>query len=85
MSTPTPDDLVRALSAAGAAHHDDEQNALGGERDEHSPGWFAAYVLGPLRDSATPATLSEWLKQVEAGGDDRARAAAHHVLKRLGV
>ena len=31
--------LEGALKAAGSAHHDYEQNALGGKRDEHWAGF----------------------------------------------
>lgn len=46
------EDLERALSAAGAAHHDYEQKTLNGVRDELWPGFYAAYVLGRLGDFA---------------------------------
>ena len=48
-------DLERALSAAGAAHHDYEQETLKGVRDELWTGLYAAYVLGRLGDFAAPA------------------------------
>lgn len=72
---PTTDDLIAALNAASAAHHDYEANALKGQYDEQWPGWFAAYVLGRLGDFVTPTTLAEWLAGVQGEGDWSINAA----------
>ena len=76
------DQLSAALEAAAHAHHDYQENALGGERDEQWPGWYAAYVLGRLGDFTTPSELSRWLS--EANGEDWTAAATSHVRKQLG-
>ena len=82
MDTPSNDELVTALKAAGTAHHDYESNALKGARDEHWHGWYAAYVLGRLGDFATPTNLASWLAEAPAS-DDWALSAANHVAERL--
>ncbi len=79
---PTQQELERALTAAGAAHHEYEQNSLGGKRDEQWPGWYAAYVLGRLGDFAAPTPLSRWL-EAAPGGDNWTASAAAHVLRQL--
>lgn len=81
-SRPNRTDLERALSAAGAAHHDYEVNYFNGERDEQWPGWYAAYVLGRLGDFATPTSLTRWLVTAPAGNVWSA-SAAEHVLSLL--
>ena len=58
--TPSPEQLREALAAAGKAHHDYEQNALGGQRDAQWPGFYAAYVLGRVGDFAAPSALASW-------------------------
>ena len=60
MSNPSRDALTVALGDAGVAHHDYEQVALGGERDELWPGFDAAYALGRL-GGLRFAQRSEWL------------------------
>jgi hypothetical protein len=42
--------IAEALSAAGSAHHQYEQTALKGVRDELRAGFYAAFVLGWLGD-----------------------------------
>jgi hypothetical protein len=79
---PTRAQLQAALAAAQRAHHEFEQNALGGTRDEQWPGWYAAYVLGRLGDFATPSTLARWLEQAPLEGDWSA-GAARYVLDRI--
>jgi hypothetical protein len=76
-SIPTEQILVEALSAAGSAHHDYESDFLGGARDEHWAGWYAAYVLGRLGDFTTPTTLAKWLSEVAGEGDWPKNAASH--------
>ncbi len=83
MKPPARQDLEDALAGAGAAHHEYEENLLGGKRDEQWPGWYAAFVLGRLGDFASPTSLSRWLEAAPAGGDWSASAAAH-VLRQLG-
>ena len=82
MTLPSRDTLVAALQAAGSAHHDYETNHLGGQRDEHWAGWYAAYVLGRTGDFTTPTRLTVCLETV--AGDDWAEAAASAVLDSLG-
>ena len=77
MSTPSREELVKALQAAGTAHHDFETNVLHGVRDEHWAGWYAAYVLGRLGDFVTPSRLSNWLSTAPASSDWAQGAAAH--------
>ncbi len=81
-STPSKEQLAKALAAAGRAHHDYESNYLAGKRDEQWPGWYAAFVLGRLGDFTTPTTLSHWLE--EAPGDtDWATSTGAFVAARL--
>ena len=82
METPSNDELVAALKAAGAAHHDYESNALKGEPDEHWSGWYAAYVLGRVGDFATPTHLAGWLAEAPAS-DDWAQSAADYVREHV--
>ncbi len=74
--------LEQALAAAGAAHHEYEQNVLGGERDAQWAGWYAAFVLGRIGDFAPPSTLTRWLENTMAEGD-WAAAAATRILQEL--
>lgn len=80
--TPSQEQLREALSAAGQAHHDYEQNSLGGERDAQWPGFYAAYVLGRVGDFAAPSALAGWLDSAP-GGDDWAGQAAAWVLSKM--
>ena len=80
--TPSRDQLREALSAAGGAHHDYEQGALGGQRDAQWSGFYAAYALGRLGDFASPTALAGWL-EAAPGADDWADQAAAFVLARL--
>ncbi len=73
--------LIEALEAAGSAHHQYETAFLGGEFDEHWPGWYAAFTLGRLGDFATPSDLSSWLRDAPSGGV-WAEDAATYVLER---
>ncbi len=83
MGRPGEKELYDALQAAGAAHHEFEQNALAGVRDEQWPGWYAAYVLGRLGDFAAPSELARWLEEASLEGDWSANAAAL-VLSKVG-
>ena len=78
MSNPSREELVEAINAASAAHHEYETNALRGERDEQWAGWYAAYVLGRLGDFAAPSALTELLSTTP-GSDDWAASAAAHI------
>lgn len=80
---PSREKLAQALGAAGSAHHDYEQNALAGVRDEQWAGFYAAYVLGRLGDFATPSSLVGWLERAPSD-DDWAESAADYVLEQLG-
>ena len=82
MTKPDKGDIVAALRAAGAAHHDYESNVLNGQRDAQWAGWYAAYALGRLGDFTTPARLTAWLES--ASGGDWPEVAADAVLARLG-
>ena len=82
MSSPSQDDLEKALSDAGSAHHDYEQVTLMGRRDEQWSGFYAAYVLGRLGDFAASSALSQWLEEAP-GGEKWAATAARHVLSQL--
>ncbi len=80
---PSTDDLRTALAAAGAAHHEFEQNYLQGIRDEQWSGWYAAFVIGRLGAFATPTELTHWLEK-SPGGEDWASTAATYVSRQLG-
>jgi hypothetical protein len=74
-------ELISALEGASAAHHEYEEMALGGERDELWAGFYAAYVLGRLGDFMPPTALARVLEAVE--GDPWAEAAADEVIVEL--
>jgi hypothetical protein len=74
--------LEEALKAAGSAHHDYEQNALGGTRDEHWTGFYSAYVLGRLGDFVTTSVLVGLLEDAPEDGD-WAVSAAEYILDNL--
>lgn len=82
MKSPSQSELQQALRDAGSAHHEYEVVTLNGVRDEHWPGFYAAYVLGRLGDFTTPSTLSQWLEEAP-GRDNWAEAAAKYVLSKL--
>lgn len=77
------DELIAALDAAGAAHHEFETVALGGQRDELWAGFYAAYVLGRLGDFLAPSVLAEVLESTS--GEPWSQAAAENVLARIGT
>ena len=74
---PSLADLQRALAAAASAHHEYEQNARNGVRDEQWAGWYAAYVLGRLGDFTSPSSLTHWMENVEGEGEWSATVAKH--------
>jgi hypothetical protein len=78
----TKDKLVGAFRAANEAHHEYENTALNGQRDELWSGMYALYTLGKLGDFAKPSDLAKWLQE-PTQGDDWATGAADNVLKRL--
>ena len=82
MAQPSPDELTRALSDAGHTHHDYEQVALGGERDELWSGFYAAFALGRLGNFVASGTLSSWLEEAPAG-EHWPSSAASYVLERM--
>ncbi len=82
MSRPSRDELAVALGHAGASHHDYEQMALGGKRDERWSGFYASYALGRLGDFVAPSTLSDWLAEAPAG-EHWPTSAADYVIQRL--
>lgn len=75
-------DLITALDAAAAAHHEFEEVALDGERDELWAGFYVAYVLGRLGDFLPPSVLAGVLESVT--GEPWSEAAADDVIARLG-
>lgn len=76
------DELSKALTDAGTAHHDYEQVALGGQRDDLWAGFYAAFVLGRLGNFVAPSVLSNWLGEVPAG-EHWPDSAAEYVLDRM--
>lgn len=79
---PTMEELTEALAAAGSAHHEYEQTALKGERDEEWAAFYTAYVLGRLGDFVKPSVLSGLLTEAPLT-DNWAESAAAHVLMRI--
>lgn len=75
-------DLAAALAAASRAHHEYEQNALGGHRDPQWHGFYAAYVLGRLGDFAPATVLAGWLQEADRSAN-WVEAAASHVVSEL--
>ena len=76
------DDLESALSAAGSAHHEYEQNTLNGVRDEMWPGFYTAYVLGRLGDFA-PACVLSGLLECAPSDENWAASTAEYILQQL--
>ena len=74
--------LEGALNAAGSAHHDYEQNTLGGMRDEQWAGFYGAYVLGRLDNFVTTSVLVGLLEDAPEDGD-WAVSAAEYILENL--
>ncbi len=78
----TAEELAAALGDAAEAHHELEEHALAGERDEQWAAFYAAFVLGRLGPFTTPSRLAALLAEVDAA-DDWAIAAARHVIAAL--
>ena len=79
---PFDSDLSAVLSAAAAAHHEYEQTALKGVRDDLWAGFYAAFVLGRLGDFTAASTLAGLLEEVDAPSN-WSEAAAEHVTTTL--
>ena len=74
---PFESDLAEALSAAGSTHHEYEQTALKGVRDELWAGFYAAFVLGQLGNFTAASRLAALLEEVDAPSNWSAAAAGH--------
>jgi hypothetical protein len=79
---PYESDLAEVLSAAGSTHHEYEQTALKGVRDEVWAGFYAAFVLGRLGDFTAASRLAALLEEVDATSN-WSEAAAEHVMTTL--
>jgi hypothetical protein len=79
---PSKSELAQALSAAASAHHEFEQTALEGVRDDLWAGFYAAFVLGRLGDVAAASRLAALLEEVDAPSN-WSENAAEHVLTNL--
>ena len=79
---PSDSAIAEALSAAGSAHHEYEQTALKGVRDELWAGFYAAFVLGRLGDFTAASRLAALLEEVDAPSN-WSEAAAEHVATTL--
>ena len=79
---PLDSELAEALSAAASAHHEYEQTALKGVRDELWAGFYAAFVLGRLGDFTAASRLAALLEEVDAPSN-WSQAAAQHVATTL--
>jgi uncharacterized protein len=75
---PSDSAIAEALSAAGSAHHEYEQTALKGVRDELWAGFYAAFILGRLGDFTAASRLAALLEKVDARSN-WSEAAAEHV------
>ncbi len=82
-NVPTKEELVEALRAAGAAHHEYEQTILKGVRHEEWAVFYAAYVLGRLGDFAPASDMTKWLTEAPLT-QNWAESAAAHVLSEIG-
>ncbi len=81
-ATPSQNEILMALMAAGNAHHDYQENMLNGKHDVQWAGWYAAYVLGRLGDFTSPSQLTAWLAAAPSG-DDWNTSAASFVLHQM--
>jgi uncharacterized protein len=79
---PSDSAIAEALSAAGSAHHEYEQTALKGARDELWAGFYAAFVLGRLGDFTAASRLAALLEEADAPSN-WSQAAAEHVATTL--
>ena len=64
---PFDSSLAEILSAAGSAHHEYEQTALKGVRDELWAGFYAAFVLGRLGDFTAASTREAGIRWATIG------------------
>jgi uncharacterized protein len=74
--------ITETLSAAASAHHEYEQTALKGVRDDLWAGFYAAFVLGRLGDFTAASRLAALLEEVDAPSN-WSQAAAEHVATTL--
>ena len=74
---PSQDKILLALTAAGQAHHEYQENMLNGQHDAQWAGWYAAYVLGRLGDFASPSQLTRWLTTAPSSNDWSTSASLH--------
>ena len=79
---PNIDELEKALSEAGSAHHDFEVEILNGVRDEIWHGFYAAYVLGKLGNFTKPSLLSRLLESTPES-DNWAKSSAEYIIGKL--
>jgi uncharacterized protein len=79
---PSDSAIAEALSAAGSAHHEYEQTARKGVRDELWAGFYAAFILGRLGDFTAASRLAALLEEVDAPSN-WSQAAAQHVATTL--
>jgi hypothetical protein len=77
---PDVDELAVALVDAADAHHELEEHALAGVRDEQWAAFYAAFVLGRLGPFTTPSRLAGLLSEVDAP-EGWATEAARHVIQ----
>jgi hypothetical protein len=78
---PSKSELAQALSAAASAHHEIEQTALKGVRDDLWAGFYAAFVLGRLGGFAAASRLAALLEEVNAPSNWSETAAEHVLIK----
>lgn len=64
MKYPTKSQLIAALSRAGELHHTYKKEHLGGSRDEHWSGFYAAYMIGRYDLFQNIEALTEELEKV---------------------
>lgn len=83
MSQLSTNELASALTEAGATHHDYEQIALDGKRDEMWPGFYAAFVLGRLGKFVAASRLSALLVEAPAS-EHWAVSTADYILENAG-
>jgi len=76
-------DLRAALKDAGVAHHEYEQNALAGKRDQAWAAWYASFILGRMDHITTPSRLTAWLQEAP-DADNWTFSAAAFIAGQLG-
>ena len=79
---PGVEELAKALSEAGTAHHEYEVVTLGGIRDQLWSGFYSAYVLGKLGNFTAPSVLSKLLEDAPES-DDWAKSTADFLIGKL--